>query len=112
MITSRIAKAVTKSNAGTFIHLVLSNTEHVEGCKLGINSWAYTCCAGKHTFVEEFIEGITVTSTGFTLATGRYDLLGRSPYKVVMHYTRDILEYVCYTWFQWCWYFGKSTNSK
>ena len=42
MITSHIAQAVTKSNAGTFIHPVLSDTEHVEGCKLVINSWADT----------------------------------------------------------------------
>ena len=29
-----------------------------------------------------------------------------------MHYTPYILEYVSYTWFQWCWYFDKSTKSK
>ena len=40
MIRSRISKAVTKSNAGTLCHLVLSDTEHVEGLKLGIDSWA------------------------------------------------------------------------
>ena len=48
MITYRIAKAVTNSNSGTFCHLVLSDTEHVEGCKLGIDYWSDTCCAGKH----------------------------------------------------------------
>ena len=31
MITSRIAKAVTNSNAGSFFHPVISDTEHVEG---------------------------------------------------------------------------------
>ena len=31
-----------------------------------INSWADTWCSGKHAFVEEFIEGETVTCTRFT----------------------------------------------
>ena len=65
-ITSNISKAVTNSNAGTFFHPVLSDTEHVEGYKFDTDSWADTCCAGKHAFVEEFIEGKTVTATGFT----------------------------------------------
>ena len=56
MITSLISKAVTNSNAGTFFHAVLSYIEHVEDCRLGIDSWADTCCAGKHAFVGEFIE--------------------------------------------------------
>ena len=29
-----------------------------------------------------------------------------------MHYTPDILDYVSYTWLQWCWYFDESTKSK
>ena len=46
------------------------------------------------------------------LATGRFDIQGRSPYEVVMHYTPDILEYVSYTWFQWCCYLDESTKIK
>ena len=46
------------------------------------------------------------------LATGRYELQGRTSYEVVMHYTPDISEYVSYTWFQWCHYFDKTTKSK
>ena len=46
------------------------------------------------------------------LANGRFDLQGRTPYEIVMHYTPDISEYVSYTWFQWCWYFDESTKSK
>ena len=57
IITSRIVKAVTNSNAGIFCQPVLSDTRHVEGCKLGIDSLEDTCCAGKHAFAEEFIEG-------------------------------------------------------
>ena len=63
MITYRIPKAVTNSNAGTFFHPVLSYNEHVEVCKLGIDSWSDTRCAGKHAFVEEFIKVKTVTDT-------------------------------------------------
>ena len=70
MITARIAKAVTNSNACTFFHAVLSDTENVKGWKLGIDSWAETCCTGKHAFVETFIEGKTVTATGFTSSLG------------------------------------------
>ena len=46
------------------------------------------------------------------LATGRFDLQGASSYEVLVDYTPDILEYVSYTWFQWCWYFDESTKSK
>ena len=66
MITYSIAKSVTDSDAGTFRHPVLSDTEHVEGYKIGIDYWADTFCAGKHEFVEEFIEGKYVTATKFT----------------------------------------------
>ena len=70
MITYHIDKSVTKSNTGTFSHLVLSDIEHVEGYKLGIDSWADTCCVGKHAFVEEFIENKTVTAAVFTPSLG------------------------------------------
>ena len=46
------------------------------------------------------------------LATGQFDLQGRYPYEVVIHYTPDISEYVTYTWFQRCWYLDESTKSK
>ena len=58
-ITSRTFKAVTNSNA-----------EHVEGWKLGTDSWADICCASKNAVVEEFVEGQTVTATGFTSYLG------------------------------------------
>jgi Integrase core domain. len=37
------------------------------------------------------------------LATGCFDLQGRTPYELIMHYTPDILEYVSFGWFQWCY---------
>ena len=46
------------------------------------------------------------------LATGRFDLQGRTPYEVVMHYTPDISEHVSFSWFQWCWYFDEQTRQK
>ena len=46
------------------------------------------------------------------LANGRFDLQGRTPYEVVMHYTPDISEYVSFSWFQWCYYFDEQTRSK
>ena len=48
----------------------------------------------------------------YLLATGWFDLQGRSPYEVVMHYTPDISDYVSYTWFKWCWYLDEYTKSK
>ena len=70
VLTTRIAKAVTESYADSFRHPKLTTAEHNEGCKMGIDSWADTCCAGKHAYVEEFIEGKTVTATGFTSSLG------------------------------------------
>ena len=70
IISSPISKAVTNFNAGTFLHPVLSDTEHVEGYKLVIDYWADTCCDRKYTFVEAFIEGKTVTDTGFISSLG------------------------------------------
>ena len=46
------------------------------------------------------------------LATGRFDLHGRTPYECLLHYTPDISEYVTFRWFQWCWYFDEQTRCK
>ena len=46
------------------------------------------------------------------LAIGKCNVHGHTPYKVVMNYTRDILEYVSFTWLQCCWYFEEDTWSK
>ena len=43
------------------------------------------------------------------LATGQFDLQGRTPYEMIMHFTPDISEYVSFSWFQWCYYFDKSS---
>ena len=41
------------------------------------------------------------------LATGRYELKGRTPYETVINYTPDISEYVSFSWFQWCWFYNE-----
>ena len=46
------------------------------------------------------------------LATGRFELKGRTPYETVMNYTPDISEYISYSWFQWCYYFDEGTKTK
>ena len=46
------------------------------------------------------------------LANGRFDLQGRTPYELIMHYTPDISEYVSFGWFQWCYYFDEDSKSK
>ena len=46
------------------------------------------------------------------LANGIFDLQGRTIYEAVIHYTTDILEYVLFEWFQWCWYFDEDAWSK
>ena len=66
--TSIIARA--RSDPSSFCHPCLSDDEMKQGCKLGIDSWADTCCAGKHCYVEEFVEGKVVHATGFTPSLG------------------------------------------
>ena len=69
--TTIIGKTTTAAHAiDSFRHPILNTREHLEGCRLGIDSWADTGCAGKHAFVEEFVEGKTVTATGFTTSLG------------------------------------------
>ena len=53
-----------------FRHPTLTKTELQYGCKLDIDSWADTCCAGRHAHVLEFIEGKTVSATGFSSELG------------------------------------------
>ena len=67
---TRIATTTTKFNTNSFRHPVLNDEEHKHGGKLGIDSYADTCCSGRHCFVEEFIEGKSVTASGFTESLG------------------------------------------
>jgi hypothetical protein len=69
-IVTRISKTTTNHKSQTFRHPTLSPSEQENGCKLGIDSWADTCCAGKHCYVQEFVDGKTVTASGFTSSLG------------------------------------------
>ena len=62
-----VFKVIAGPSASTsnFRHPVLSDEETRLGCRLGIDSWADTCCAGRHAHVLEFVEGRTVTAHGF-----------------------------------------------
>lgn len=68
---SHIAKTQSNFNVETFRHPLLSDDEFKNGTKLGLDSWADTGCAGKHAFVEEFVEGQTVTASGFANSLGK-----------------------------------------
>ena len=44
----------------------LTATEIYEDCDLSMDSGADTCCAGKHAWATEFIQGVTVACRGFS----------------------------------------------
>ena len=43
----------------------LTKEEWNSGCMLGLDTWADTCCVGKHARINEIIKGKSVTATGF-----------------------------------------------
>ena len=57
----------------TFRHPKLLKEELRLGCKLGLDSWTDTGCAGRHAHVEEFVLGKTVIATGFSSSQGKLD---------------------------------------
>ena len=76
MTTSIIAKASNRSaDIVPFRHPKLNDNELYNGTRLGFDSWADTSCAGKHAYVEAFIEGRSVTATGFSSTLGSIDNL-------------------------------------
>ena len=56
--------AWTKSR-NKFVQLALTQEVMRSGCRLGFDSFADTCCAGRHVRVESFVEGKSVTASGF-----------------------------------------------
>ena len=46
------------------------------------------------------------------LATGLYDLGGRTPYEFVMQHTPDISEYTVFRWYQWAYYWDEIDKEK
>ena len=70
MLSSTIAHTSSSVNIDKFKHPTLSNEEKLNGCRLGIDTWADTSCSGKHAYVESFIEGKTINASGFTSSLG------------------------------------------
>ena len=58
-------------------------------------------------FAYEYAADITCL-----LATGRYELEGRTPYEHIMQHTPDISEYVVFKWYQWAYYWDESEKEK
>ena len=58
------------SFSNRFTHPTLTDEEMHNGTRLGIDSWADTACSGKHAYVQEFLEGKSITATGFTASLG------------------------------------------
>ena len=73
--TSVISKSTFTTSIDNFRHPILTSEELHDGGRLGIDTWADTSCAGKHAYVEEFIEGASVTATGFTHSLGKLENL-------------------------------------
>ena len=48
----------------------MSDEELFEGTRLGFDSWADTSCAGRHAYIESFIEGKSVNAVGFSSSLG------------------------------------------
>ena len=57
-------------SSGRFIQPHLSPHEWSNGCKLGFDTWADTCCAGEHAHVFGMVEGKTVQAKGFASDLG------------------------------------------
>ena len=69
-IFSKIVKNYTQVNHEQFHHHKLSKADLLKGCRLGIDSWANTGCAGENAYAEEFISGRTANATGFAPSLG------------------------------------------
>ena len=65
-----LSSLIGASYSDSFRHPSLTDKEHNDGTRLGIDSFADTSCAGKFAFVEEFIEGKTVSASGFAPSIG------------------------------------------
>ena len=61
-----ISKAAATGRVKNHSHFQLSDEEMRTRCRLGFDSYANTCYAGRHATVKSFIEGKTVTATGFS----------------------------------------------
>ena len=58
--------SLSSTRTENIAHKVLSQHEMLQGCKAGLDSWADSCCVGKHAFIREVIEGKLVNAHGFS----------------------------------------------
>ena len=85
-IMSKIYASQTKQiSIETFTHPKLTQDELFNGTRLGFDSWADSCCAGRHAFVESFIDGKFINASGFSSSLGQLHNL-----PVAMYYTHMI----------------------
>ena len=59
----KIANILSTSTSIT--NYTLTDIELRDGCKAGLDTWADTCCVGKHAHVREVLEGKVANANGF-----------------------------------------------
>ena len=62
---SSLFRVVNIASSRTHKHIQLSKKEMSEGCKLGLDSWADTSCVGRHAHIDTYVDGKSVTASGF-----------------------------------------------
>ena len=65
LVYERFATIASMKSGRKVVQPVLTQEEMREGCRLGFNSFADMCCAGRHARVASFIEEKSVTASGF-----------------------------------------------
>lgn len=69
----RQSSAQTISSSQTHRHVPLSESELQNGCRLGLDTWADTSCAGKHAHIDSYVDGKFVSANGFASSLGSVD---------------------------------------
>ena len=62
---SFIKKTSTIQSYNTHTVIPLSKDELRNGCELGLDTWADTCCVGKHAHIDSYVDGKMVSAKGF-----------------------------------------------
>ena len=70
MVTSIVGRVSDHNSHCNWIHSTLVIEEHKNGCCLRIDTWLDTNCAGKHAYIEEWVEGKEITATCFVPSLG------------------------------------------
>jgi len=61
-----ILKSKPNERIAEINNIKISSNELKEGCEIIIDSGADTCVAGKHAWITEVVEGVTVSARGFS----------------------------------------------